>query len=300
MQLPIEVTHLTKDFGHGRGIFDVNFTVRPGEVLGFLGPNGAGKTTTIRHLIGFTKPGAGQVRVAGYDATTAYHRVMETVGYLPGEVTQPEKMNVHDFLQMMVKLKRVKDQTSLTELSQRFSLTNLRGPLKKLSLGEKRKLAVVVALMNDPAILILDEPTSGLDPLMQDQFIDLMVEEKQRGKTILLSSHIFKEVEALCDRIVIIKDGRLIQEVGANQLKQGDQRTYRLEFATVEAARQANHKLHGQQNQTSVTVTVPKQNLNELTSQLATLAVCSLEEQRFDLEKYFLDFYRTDKHFATL
>lgn len=219
----IRVENMTKDFGHGRGIFNVDFQVGKGEVLGFLGPNGAGKTTTIRHLLGFTQPSKGTAEIMGLDCLGQHSQVMQYVGYLPGEIALPEGLTGWQFIRMMQQMRQIESDDYLHYLLDLFEF-DPSGSTKRMSLGDKRKLAVVTAFMGNPDILILDEPTSGLDPLMQEKFIQFMVEEKRRGKTILLSSHIFPEVEATCDRIIIIKEGKLVAEVNAKELKNEDEK----------------------------------------------------------------------------
>lgn len=296
----IKVEHLTKDFGHGRGIFDVNFEIKPGEVFGFLGPNGAGKTTTIRHIMGFTKPGQGSASVLGMDCTTQYSEIMKHVGYLPGEIALPEGVSGWEFIRSMQKMRGVKDDRYLNSLLEMFDL-DPQGNTKRMSLGTKRKLAVVTAFLADPEILILDEPTSGLDPAMQDKFIQFMVSEKRRNKTILLSSHIFPEVEATCDRIAIIKDGKIVSQVDANKLQHKEQKTFELFFANRKDLESASLGIGGRMGDHSLTVQVDSQDLSTFFNfQLRDRNVTRLVEHKFNLEKYFLDFYRTDKVFKTL
>ena len=225
----INVSELTHDYGHGRGVFDISFDVNGGETLGFLGPNGAGKSTTMRHLMGFSKPQKGTVSIAGLDCTKQSRQIMEKVGYLPGEVALPEGLTGRAFIKMMQDMRGVKDGGRTEELLERFEL-DPSGNVKRMSIGEKRKLAIVAAFMSDPEILLLDEPTSGLDPVMQEEFISFIREEKQKGKTILLSSHIFSEVEALCDRIAIVKEGRLVSSVDAADVRHGLHNIMTLEF----------------------------------------------------------------------
>lgn len=296
----LKVEHLTKDFGHGRGIFDVNFEIKPGEVFGFLGPNGAGKTTTIRHIMGFTKPGQGSASVLGMDCTTQYSEIMKHVGYLPGEIALPEGVSGWEFIRSMQKMRGVKDDRYLNSLLEMFDL-DPQGNTKRMSLGTKRKLAVVTAFLADPEILILDEPTSGLDPAMQDKFIQFMVSEKRRNKTILLSSHIFPEVEATCDRIAIIKDGKIVSQVDANKLQDKEQKTFELFFANRKDLESASLGIGGRMGDHSLTVQVDSQDLSTFFNfQLRDRNVTRLVEHKFNLEKYFLDFYRTDKVFKTL
>lgn len=296
-QSALKVEHLTKDFGHGRGIFDVNFEIEPGEVFGFLGPNGAGKTTTIRHIMGFTKPGSGSVSVMGLNCTTQYNQVMKHVGYLPGEIALPEGVSGWEFINTMKKMRGVKDDHYLNELLDLFNL-DPSGNTKRMSLGTKRKLAVVTAFLADPEILILDEPTSGLDPAMQDQFIQFMVREKRRNKTILLSSHIFPEVEATCDRIAIIKEGHVVSSVDANKLQNKAEKNFELFFANQEDLNAAANKLNGQCGKDSLTVKVKTKDLSTFFNlKLRDQHVTRLVEHKFDLEQYFLDFYRSNRIF---
>ena len=227
----IIVENLTKDYGHGRGVFDVSFEIGKGEVFGFLGPNGAGKSTTIRHLMGFSKPDNGSTKILGHESFNGYAKFMDKVGYLPGEIALPSGLTGWQFIDMMKKLKGNIDEAWLKHLIEYFQL-DPSGDTKRMSLGIKRKLAVVTAFMNDPDILILDEPTSGLDLEMQEKFIKFIKEEKARGKTILLSSHIFSEVDATCDRIAIIKDGKVVSEFKASDLKHNNNKIYKISFTS--------------------------------------------------------------------
>lgn len=205
----IEIEHLTKRFPNGKGIFDLSFTVKKGEVFGYLGPNGAGKSTTIRHLLGFMKPTDGSCAINGLDCWKDAAKIQRNVGYLPGEIAFLEGMNGLSFLNVLAGMRKMKDTAKRDNLIERFQL-DVKTPIRKMSKGMKQKVGIIAAFMHDPDILILDEPTSGLDPLMQRVFIDLIKEEKNRGKTMLMSSHSFQEIERTCDRAGIIKDGRLI------------------------------------------------------------------------------------------
>ena len=225
----INVEHLTKDYGYGRGVFDVSIKVHKGECYGYLGPNGAGKSTTIRHIMGFSKTSVGKVQIYGQETFGNTEKILENVGYLPGEPALPG----WEFIHMMEEMRGNKNEEMLNHLIDIFKFDPSM-PIKEMSLGDKRKLAVVSAFMNDPDVLILDEPTSGLDPIMQKVFIDFVIEEKKRGKTILLSSHIFSEVDATCDTISIIKDGKHVSTFKANDLKNSEKQTYILYFLNKE------------------------------------------------------------------
>lgn len=195
----IELKGLKKDYGNGRGVFDVSFSVERGEVFGFLGPNGAGKTVTMRNLMGFIRPDEGTVSIDGLNCFSQRSRIQERLGYLPGEIACMDEMTGAAFLEFMARMKKLRDRTRMNQLVEYFELDPARR-IRKMSKGTKQKVGLVCAFMTSPDIVLLDEPTSGLDPLMQSRFIDLVLEEKRRGATILLSSHLFDEVERTCDR----------------------------------------------------------------------------------------------------
>jgi ABC-2 type transport system ATP-binding protein len=298
----IEVRNLTKDYGFGRGVFDVSFSVDEGEVFGFLGPNGAGKTTTIRHLMGFSKPQAGSTTVDGMDGWEKADQIQKELGYLPGEIALPANLTGTQFIQYMADLRGVTDMSMTEHLLDKFEL-DPSGRLKRMSLGMRRKLAIVTAFMHDPRILALDEPTSGLDPVMQETFIDFVLEEKQRDKTILLSSHIFSEVEATCDRIAIIKEGRIVSEIVTDDLRHRQDKVYKLELLDDEAFARFNRETHleiiaAHPEQRQVTVGIHDNDINEFFSTLSHYSLKYLKEEKFTLEEYFLDFYDREKTVA--
>lgn len=303
----IEVSHLTKDYGFGRGVFDVSLQVDRGEVFGFLGPNGAGKSTTIRHLMGFSRPGSGETKILGKDTFDRYFEILQHVGYIPGEIALPAGLNGWEFIRMMQNLQKIHNEERLREMLDLFELEDkvLSGETKRMSLGVKRKLAVVTAFMSDPDVLILDEPTSGLDPVMQETFIDLIHREKERGKTILLSSHIFSEIDSTCDRIAIIRDGKIVSEFVANDLKHASRKYYNITFGS-EAAKDMFLLLGKAIPSLSVTksagadaeLSVEDADLNTLIALLADADVRSFSNKRETLEDYFMKFYREDKDFG--
>ena len=297
----IDVDKLTKDYGHGRGIFEVSFQVNEGETLGFLGPNGAGKSTTMRHLMGFSKPHSGSAEIGGLDCSAKHHEILKKVGYLPGEVALPEGLTGQQFIRMMQDMRGTKGSGRTEELLKLFRL-DPEGNVKRMSIGEKRKLAVVTAFMSDPEILLLDEPTSGLDPVMQEVFIEFIKEEKKRGKTILLSSHIFSEVEALCDRIAIIKEGRLISTVEAAEVKHGLQNQFTIEFESAkdyDSFIGSGMKLReGDKSSRKCVISVPDGETNRFLSALAKCRIKSIDEHSVSLEEYFMHFYKNSKKFG--
>lgn len=298
----IEVKHVTKDYGQGRGIFDVSFEIKKGEVFGFLGPNGAGKTTTIRHLMGFSKPHEGELSINGKDCWKAAAIIKYDVGYLPGELAFPQNMTGDQFIKFMAEERQITDMTHTEELKNIFELDTSED-IKEMSLGTKRKLAVVTAFMHNPSVLILDEPTSGLDPVMQERFIQFILNEKANGKTILLSSHIFSEVDATCDRIAIIKDGVVVSTIEAKQLKQSTNKAFKIEFSSfqdyqtfLEDTKFTIPIKRPDQNQVKLNLTDEK--MQQLFIELSGVKVNFISEIKFTLEDYFMDFYDRKKTVA--
>lgn len=299
----VEVINFTKDYGYGRGVFDISFNIDEGEVFGFLGPNGSGKSTTIRHLMGFSKPDKGLTRILGLDSFKYYYKFMDKVGYLPGEIAVPEGLNGYEFLDMMKKLKKAKDQKWIDYLREVFEL-DLCGEIKRMSLGDKRKLAVVTAFMNDPEILILDEPTSGLDLATQQVFIEFIKNEKKRGKTILLSSHIFSEVDVTCDRIAIIKEGKIVNEFVAKDLKYSKNKNYLVEFNSREdlnefLAENSNNqfKIVSRENN-RIIINIDDNHINSLIYALSRSKFKGFNHLKETLEEYFMKYYKEDKDFG--
>lgn len=258
----INIENLVRDYGNGKGVFDVSFHVNQGEAFGFLGPNGAGKTTTIRHLMGFLKPRSGKCSIDGLDCWSERDKVQERLGYIPGEISFFDDMSGAEFLKFIADYRKLGTQNRKEELLERFEL-DPKGKIKKMSKGMKQKLGIVAAFMHDPDILILDEPTSGLDPLMQNRFIDLVAEEKEHGKTILMSSHMFEEVERTCDRIGIIRNGRMVAVDDAEALRERHTRSYTVTLESEAAAEAFAMDFNGIRNGLQVTVTT-KQSLEEI------------------------------------
>lgn len=257
----IEIKGLTRDYGEGKGVFDLSFSVEKGETFGFLGPNGAGKTTTIRHLMGFLRPRAGSCTVGGMDCWKERENIQRDLGYIPGEISFFNDMTGMEFLRFSSRY-RGQEPVRRKELLDRFEL-DPRGGIKKMSKGMKQKLGIVAAFQHDPGVLILDEPTSGLDPLMQNRFIELLREETARGKTILLSSHMFEEVERTCHRVGIIRAGRLAAVDSVEALRKRHLRSYTVTLDTPAQAEAFARDFGGQQDGCRVAVTA-KQSLEDI------------------------------------
>ena len=231
----IEINGLTKNYGNNKGIFGLTFQIKEGEVFGYLGPNGAGKTTTIRHLMGFISPDQGSCRILGHNCHSEASYIMKDLGYLPAEMSFFEGMNGFDFLKFMSELRGLTNTAYRDRLIEQFEL-DTKGRIRKMSKGMKQKLAIINTFMHDPRVLILDEPTSGLDPLMQKIFADLILEEKAKGKTILMSSHSFEEIERTCDRIGIIRRGELAAIEDIHILQKKRRRIFLVTFDNPDTA----------------------------------------------------------------
>ena len=290
----LQVEHLTKDYGHNKGVFDVSFSIEEGEVFGFLGPNGAGKTTTIRHILGFSRPQSGRTTVEGLDSWKQADAIQRTMGYLPGEIAFPDDMTGRAFIRYMAELRGLKDLAKAERLIERFEL-DPSGKLKRMSKGMKQKIGIVCAFMHDPRILILDEPTSGLDPLMQNAFVDLIAEEKAQGKTILMSSHIFEEVEKTCDRIAIIKAGRIEANIDADEMRHTRRKIYKLELLNDEQwpafSAEKLEFVECKPEKRQARIAVQDEDINAFIERLSQYELKYLSEEKRTLETYFMHFY---------
>lgn len=289
----IEISHITKDYGQNRGVFDVSFAVRQGEVLGFLGPNGAGKTTTIRQLMGFIRPDSGKVSIQGMDCFRDADKIQGHLGYLPGEIAFIDSMNGMEFIRFAADMKNMKDLKRARELMELFEL-NAAGKLKKMSKGMKQKIGIICAFMNPAAdIYILDEPSNGLDPVMQNRFIDLILSEKKKGKTILMSSHMFEEIERTCDRAAIIREGRLVAVEDMDKLKEGRQKIVEITFGEAAMAEEfaaGCREAVYEDGSRTVTAKVGK-NLDAFIKRAGGYTVADLDVRTQSLEEFFLHFY---------
>ncbi|WP_217077501.1 ABC transporter ATP-binding protein [Clostridium baratii] len=287
----IEIKDLTKDYGNNKGIFDVNLAVRKGEVFGFLGPNGAGKTTTIRHLMGFVHSDKGKCLINGIDCSKESDKIQERLGYLPGEIAFMDDMTGIEFIHFIADMKGIKDFNKALELIKMFEL-DPKGRIKKMSKGMKQKIGIACAFMGNPDILILDEPTSGLDPLMQNRFVDLILSEKEKGKTIFMSSHIFDEIEKTCDRTAIIKDGHVVAVENMKTLSNSKHKSYVITFLNDEMAKEfSKENLKIKEVIGNVVTVSVKGDINPLIKALSKYSVTSLDVKTESLEELFMHFY---------
>ena len=291
----IEIVRLTKNYGSGRGIFDVSFTVKRGEVFGFLGPNGSGKTTTIRNLLGFIKPDSGDCHINELDCFHDVAKIHNDLSYLPGEIAFFEDMTGLQFIKFYLGLKREKDFNRAKKIIEYFEL-DPSTKIRKMSKGMKQKVGLVCAFMTNDQILILDEPTSGLDPLMQNKFIKLVLSEKEKGKTILMSSHSFEEVEKTCDRVAIIRAGKIVAVDNVRDLIHSKLKNYLITFSSSSVAKVFTNESFTIKSLDKEKVVVSiKGSISGLLSTLSKYEVIELEKQNPSLEEIFLHFYGENK-----
>lgn len=224
----IELNQLTKYYGKARGIIDVSFTVNEGEIFGFIGPNGAGKSTTIRTLLGLIYPTRGSAAIFGMDCIKEGPKIRQEIGYLPAEVFYYENMRVIDLLQYSASFYKGIDKNRIAMLADIMDL-DLHRKIDDLSYGNKKKVGIVQSLLHQPRLIILDEPTSGLDPLVQQKFFHLIQEANKNGATVLFSSHVLSEVQKLCSRVAIIKEGRIISIEDIKKLQNNNYKKFKID-----------------------------------------------------------------------
>ena len=294
----IKLEHLTKDYGNNRGVFDENIEIKKGEMMGFVGTNGSGKTTTIRNLMGFIRPTSGKCYVNGLETWKNASEISKFIGYVPGEIAFPDLKTGTDFLRGQAEFLKLKDMSYANELIERLQL-DPSANLKRMSKGMKQKTALVAALMNDPEIIILDEPTTGLDPLMRVVFIDIIKEQHKKGKTILMSSHMFEEVQETCDRVALISDGHIVDVVDIDEIKHRPSRDFKIEFVTEEDYQKFLTKgfniIRKQDKYNQVTLNIPKLDISKLFKVLKEYDVKYISEVKYTLEKHFKNAIQSEK-----
>jgi ABC-2 type transport system ATP-binding protein len=294
--VPAIVTRrLTKDYGGGRGLADLDLNVRAGEMFGFLGPNGAGKTTTIRLLMGMIQPTSGSASMFGLDCQRQSVAIKRLVGYVPGELPDWGRLRGSEISASLAALRGGVDPNHVASLSEQLEL-DLGRRWREQSRGNKQKLALVLALMHRPELLILDEPTGGLDPLKQQVFYQLLTDARAAGATVFLSSHVLTEVERVCDRVGIVRAGRLVTVATLEELRRMRAYQVELRFAgppPVDAVRAAAGV-----SQVSVTgmrlLCTVRGGFGQLLEAIAGHEVVTMASQEPSLEELFLDYYRED------
>ena len=292
----IQLENLTKHYGDIVGIQNLSLEVAEGEVFGLLGPNGAGKTTTIRLILDFIRPTSGSVSVFGLSPRSDGIAIRRRVGYLPGDFITYNNLTGAAVTEYFTKL-RGQNPSKLEMLCERFDLDPTR-KIAELSKGNKQKIGLVQAFMNDPDLLILDEPTSGLDPLLQHEFQDMLREEKAQGKTVFLSSHVMSEVEATCDRVCIIREGELVTLDTVSHLTELSLWTVKIVFAEA-VGENVFHGLEGVSVTSSAdrTFTLSVGGDGSMDAVIKTASqyrVVSFESEHASLEDTFLQYYSKD------
>lgn len=291
----IDIKHLTKYYGKARGILDVSLEVEEGEIFGFIGPNGAGKSTTIRTLLSLIYPTSGSATIFGKDCITHSAEIKKEIGYLPSEVFYYDYMRAIDLLNYSASFyrkdchKRIKELASLLDL-------DVSRKIDDLSYGNRKKVGIIQGLLHSPKLIILDEPTGGLDPLIQQKFFELLREENKRGCTILFSSHILGEVQKLCKRVAIIKEGRIIQLQDISALTEN---TYkRIKVDTKSPVATDFFSLEGVTNlaQEGNSISfIYRGNLNPILKKLSLLTIQNIVIEDPSLEEIFLHYYSTNE-----
>jgi ABC-2 type transport system ATP-binding protein len=286
----IEVDHLTKYYGKSRGIVDVSFNVEEGEIFGFIGPNGAGKSTTIRLLLSLIHPTSGSAKVFGLDVVSHGPEIRRDIGYLPSEVYYYEGMKVIDLLKYSASFYHCDCTERMKALSELMEL-EMNRRISDLSYGNKKKVGIVQGLLHSPKLLFLDEPTAGLDPLMQRKFFDLIRQENTRGVTVFFSSHILGEVQRLCSRVGIIREGKIAEISDIRTLQQNNYKKVRLEAPGLDPNA---FNLPGVTNLQSENSTVHfffKGDINAVLQKITPLQVSDLTIEEPTLEEIFMHYY---------
>lgn len=290
----IEINHLTKTYGKARGITDISFTVEQGEIFGFIGPNGAGKSTTIRTLLSLIYPTSGNAKIFGKDCIKYAPEIKKDIGYLPSEVFYYDNMKVIDLLKYSASFYKKDCSKRMKELAEIMDL-DLNKKIDDLSLGNKKKVGIVQALLHEPKLIILDEPTSGLDPLMQQKFFELLEEENRKGATILYSSHILSEVQRLCDRVAIIKERKIIKIEKISALHENNYKKFKME--TTSKVDKSFFQINGVTNLKVEDNTVSflfKGNLNDILKKISQIEITNIWVDEPDLEEIFMHYYEKE------
>jgi len=287
----IEIKNLTKSYGKARGIIDVSFNVEEGEIFGFIGPNGAGKSTTIRTLLSLIYPTSGSATIFGKDCVEFGPEIKKEIGYLPSEVFYYDNMKVIDLLKYSASFYKKDCSKRIKELAEIMDL-DLNKKIDDLSFGNKKKVGIVQGLLHEPKLIILDEPTSGLDPLMQQKFFDLLEEENKKGATILLSSHILSEVQRLCNRVAIIKEGKIIKVEKISTLQESNHKKFKIEVKSKIEANYFNITgISALDIKGNIISFLFRGNINFIMKKISEIEITNLWVEEPDLEEIFMHYY---------
>ena len=286
----IELKHLKKYYGFIRGIEDVSLKINKGDIYGFIGPNGAGKSTTIRIIMSLINKTSGEVFIKGKKLDKDDLNIKKIIGYLPSEVNLYGDMTVKQMLDYHESFYENDYSKNRKELVKLLKIDETR-KIEDLSLGNLKKVGIVLALMHEPEIIILDEPTSGLDPIMQSVFHDILMKEKNRGATILYSSHVLSEVSSICDKVGFIKDGKIIKEDLMENIKKENFTYLKIKSSEIEKInKDLNLKISKESN--NEVVFINNMSSNELISKLSKYDIESLLIEETPLEDLFMNYYK--------
>ena len=286
----IQVNHLTKYYGQARGIVDVSFGVDEGEIFGFIGPNGAGKSTTIRLILSLIHPTSGRATIFGKDCIQYGAELRQHIGYLPSEVFYYERMRVADLLKYSASFYDQDCTQRMNELAELMEL-EMHRRIEDLSYGNRKKVGIVQGLLHQPKLLFLDEPTAGLDPLMQQKFFQLIREENRRGVTVFFSSHILGEVQRMCNRVGIIKEGQIIEIADIHTLQQNNYKKVRVVASDLDAAYFNVPGVTNLEHNNGMVRFFYKGDINAVMHQIGELTVSDVTIEEPTLEEIFMHYY---------
>lgn len=291
-KIVVKADHVTKDYGDGRGNFDISLNVREGETVGIVGENGAGKTTLLRQIMGFIKSDSGEIKIYGMNAYQQSAMIKKYIGYIPGEINFPDVKSGSQFLKDYGRARRIPKENFdyADELIQRMQL-DVRAYPKRMSKGMKQKTAVVACMMLKTPLIIMDEPTLGLDPLMREELLEIIAEQKERGATILFTSNTIEELERVCDRVAYLTQGKIMDIASVKEVKDRPVRDLKIRFedetSYVEFLKTRNDILSVKPEDLQVVLRVNKLDINVLFDSLNAYKITYVTEVKYNLSDYF-------------
>ena len=290
----IEIKNLTKVYGKNRGIQDINISVKEGEIYGFIGPNGAGKSTTIKTLLNFIYPTSGEALIFGMDSVKESEKIKEYIGYVPSEVRYYDDVKVKNIIKYAQSFYPKSNKEYVDRICNELEL-DMNKKMGELSLGNKKKVAIAQSLINNPKLLILDEPTNGLDPLMQKKLFNILIEEKEKGNTVFLSSHNLVEVQNLCDRVCVIKEGKIVDiiEIDKSKTELKLKVTLSSSDITDDIVLNLSDKILDKNGK--LYTFIYSKNIDSLVKELANYKIDELLIEKENLEDAFLNYYENNK-----
>lgn len=290
----IEIKNLTKVYGKNRGIQDINISVKEGEIYGFIGPNGAGKSTTIKTLLNFIYPTSGEALIFGMDSVKESEKIKDYIGYVPSEVRYYDDVKVKDIIKYAQSFYPKSNKEYVDRICNELEL-DMNKKMGELSLGNKKKVAIAQSLINNPKLLILDEPTNGLDPLMQKKLFNILIEEKEKGNTVFLSSHNLVEVQNLCDRVCVIKEGKIVDIIEIEKSKTELKLKVTLSSSDITDDIVLNLSDKILDKNRNLYTFIYSKNIDSLVKELANYKIDELLIEKENLEDAFLNYYENNK-----